>query len=382
MSRAGRPQAARKPSPEDIASIRRALLEHYDRTRRDLPWRGDSDPYRIWVSEVMLQQTRVETVTGYYRRWLERFPDLESLANATPDEVLMAWQGLGYYRRARNLHAGANVVRERHGGAVPSSFEALRALPGVGEYTAGALASIAFGEAVPAVDGNVRRVLARLHDRPAPTPSWLRDVAALLVDPIRPGDWNQALMELGATVCTPREPACDTCPLRSRCRSRMAGTQRERPAPARKKAVPRKAFATAVLVDPLGRVLVVRRPEDGLLGGLWSFPDASVKRDGEVVTAARRVAVESGVCVQDRRIRTRLEPVSHRFTHLEATYHPVVLAVALAASAADGENRCWIPLEPPHEVALPVAQQKIAKAATAALKARRRAKGARCASKT
>jgi A/G-specific adenine glycosylase len=368
MSRAGRPEAARRPSSEDAASIRRALLDHYDRTRRDLPWRGDTDPYRIWVSEVMLQQTRVETATGYYRRWLERFPDVDSLADATTDEVLMVWQGLGYYRRAQNLHAGARVVREHHGGAVPGSFEELRTLPGVGEYTAGAVASIAFGEAVPAVDGNVRRVLARVHDRPAPTPSWLRDVANLLVDPTRPGDWNQALMELGATVCTPREPRCDVCPLMPWCRARRAGTQRERPAPPKKKPVPRKAFATAVVMDPSGRALVVRRAEGGLLGGLWSFPDAPVRREGDVVAAAREAAAASGVRVRGRPIRARLEPVRHRFTHLEATYHPVVLGAALAGNGADGENRRWILLEPPHAVALPVAQQKIAKAATAALK--------------
>jgi A/G-specific adenine glycosylase len=368
MSRAGHSQTARRPSSEDVASIRRALLDHYDRTRRDLPWRADTDPYRIWVSEVMLQQTRVETVTGYYRRWLGRFPDVGSLADATPDEVLLEWQGLGYYRRARNLHAGAKVVQERHGGTVPGSFEELRALPGVGEYTAGAVASIAFGEPVPAVDGNVRRVLARLHDRPEPKPSWLRDVAGLLVDPARPGDWNQALMELGATVCTPRDPECDSCPLGQWCRARMAGTQKKRPAPTGRKAVPRKVFATAVVMDPSGRALVVRRPDRGLLGGLWSFPDASVKPDGDVVAAAREAAAASGARVQGRPMRVRLTPVRHRFTHLEATYHPVVLSVPLAGNGADGENRRWILLEPPHDVALPVAQQKIAKAAVAALR--------------
>jgi len=382
MSRSGRPQTVRRPSSEELVSIRRALLDQYDRTSRDLPWRGEADPYRIWVSEVMLQQTRVDTVKGYYRRWLERFPDVDALADATEDEVLLAWQGLGYYRRARNLHAGATVVRERHGGIVPDSFEELRALPGVGEYTAGALASIAFGEAVPAVDGNVRRVMARLYDRPDPSPAWLRERAALLMDPTRPGDWNQALMDLGATVCTPREPKCDECPLGPWCGARVAGTQKERPAPRRRRVVPREEFATAVVVGSSGRALVVRRPEGGLLAAMWSFPDAPLRRNGDVVTAAREAAAALGVRLGDGPIRARLDPVRHRFTHLEATYHPLVLAGALAGKGGDGENRRWIPLEPPHDVALPVAQQKIARAAAAALRDPRKAKDAACASKT
>ncbi|HSM59782.1 MAG TPA: A/G-specific adenine glycosylase, partial [Longimicrobiales bacterium] len=226
--------------------LRGALLDHYDRTRRRLPWRGQTDPYRIWVSEVMLQQTRVDTVIPYYRRWMARFPDVDSLATASEDEVLLAWEGLGYYRRARHLHAGAAWVRDRHDGRVPDSVEELRRIPGVGEYTAGAVASIAFGEPAPAVDGNVRRVLARLFDEPAPTRAWLRDRAGHLVDPGRPGDWNQALMDLGAAVCTPRSPSCGACPVARWCAARAAGTQAERPAPAVRRPVPSGTFASAV----------------------------------------------------------------------------------------------------------------------------------------
>ena len=195
-------------APDERSEIRRALLEHYDSTARDLPWRRDSDPYRVLVSEVMLQQTRVETVKGYYVRWLERFPSVETLASAEEDEVLKAWEGLGYYRRARNLRRAALQLREVHGGVVPETYAALRELPGVGEYTAGAVASIAFGVVVPAVDGNVRRVLARLFDVETPRAPWLRSMATSLVDNERPGDWNQALMELGATQCTSRAPRC------------------------------------------------------------------------------------------------------------------------------------------------------------------------------
>ena len=206
------------------AEIRRRLLSAYDVGKRDLPWRGEEDPYRIWVSEVMLQQTRVETVVPYYRAWMDRFPTVEALAEADEDEVLRAWQGFGYYSRARRLREGARVVRERFGGCLPRSSLELRDLPGVGEYTAGAVASIAFGEVVPAVDGNVKRVLARLFDVPTPSPAELRALAADLVDPKRPGDFNQALMELGATVCTPRAPLCGECPLDSICLALERGT--------------------------------------------------------------------------------------------------------------------------------------------------------------
>ena len=170
--------------------LQEALLHHYDRSARELPWRRDTDPYRVLVSEIMLQQTRVETVKGYYERWLERFPALDDLACAEEEEVLKAWEGLGYYRRARNLHRAARVVREEHGGVIPTDSAGLLMLPGVGEYTAGAVASISFGERTPAVDGNVRRVLARLFDVSAPKPAWLRETAAGLVNADRPSDWN------------------------------------------------------------------------------------------------------------------------------------------------------------------------------------------------
>ncbi len=346
-----------------METLREKLLGHYDRDRRDLPWRGETDPYRIWVSEVMLQQTRVDTVIPYYRRWIELFPNVEALAAASRDEVLLAWQGLGYYRRAARLHEGARVVRERHEGRLPASYEALRALPGVGEYTAGAIGSIAFGEAVPAVDGNVRRVLARLFDRARPTAGWLREVAAALVHPKRPGDWNQALMELGATVCTPRAPACTECPLERPCAARRAGTQEERPARAKRRKVPTATFATAVVVDGDGRALLVRRPEGGLLGGMWSFPEREVAAGTTVDQAARVAARAAEAALTDAPTARPLPEVRHRFTHLDARYRPVLLA----GEGSDDENRRWIPLERRGETALPTAQEKIAKAALAAL---------------
>ncbi|MDX1645671.1 MAG: A/G-specific adenine glycosylase [Longimicrobiales bacterium] len=363
---------------EEIARLRSALLAHYDRHGRDLPWRRDHDPYRVLVSEVMLQQTRVETVLGYYEPWLERFPTVAALAAADEEEVLKAWEGLGYYRRARNLHRAARVVRER--GEMPTTFRGLRELPGVGEYTAGAVASIAFGRLVPAVDGNVRRVLARLFDVADPKSAWLRDTADRLVDPERPGDWNQALMELGATVCSPRSPACPACPLGAWCAAREAGTQLERPAPTQRRSAPAARFALAVLQRG-GRVLVEKRPREGLLGGLWALPEARLERatedesavPAEPEAAARGIAAALGIEVREEWVR--LKPVRHRFTHLDATYLPVVLTACGAApdgpqesgpsggrgspNAGPGRALRWIDPVNDHSTALPAAQRTV-----------------------
>jgi A/G-specific adenine glycosylase len=323
-----------------------------------MPWRETSDPYAIWVSEVMLQQTRVDTVRPYYERWMERFPTLAALAQAELDDVLREWQGLGYYSRARNLHRAARLVREHHGGAVPGDPDTLRSLPGVGEYTAGAIASIAFGVAWPAVDGNVRRVLARLHDLEDPRPAELRVLAASLVPADRPGDFNQALMELGATTCTPRAPRCPSCPLAPWCLARVRGTQEERPRVRSGKPAPRVSVSTTVFLREGGRVLLVRRPENGLLAGLWEFPETGAVGVAELTGASRRVA--------------ELDPVVHRFSHLTATYHPTLYALDGTVATAtrpedDGAERVWASLADPGPYAMPVAQQRIAASARAYL---------------
>lgn len=331
-------------SQSEAEALRRGLLDLYDRAARDLPWRRERDPYRIWVSEVMLQQTRVETVIRYYERWVERFPDVDALAAASEDEVMKAWEGLGYYRRARHLHGAARVVRDRLGGEVPRDVPTLRSLPGVGEYTAGAVASIAFGVVAPAVDGNVRRVFARLFDVARPTPAWLRRRAEDLVDTERPGDWNQALMEFGATVCTPRSPGCGVCPVYDRCRAFAAGTVLERPEAVKKSAV-REAEIRVVVLEHDGRVLLIRRPPNGLLGGLWAFPEE----------APDELARSYGLEQVDR---VALPEVRHRFTHLDATYRPVVLrARGIRPEPRDGER--WVTATDGDSLALPVAQQKI-----------------------
>ena len=313
----------------DIPGFRRALLDHFDRSRRALPWRSERTPYRVMVSEFMLQQTRVETVIPYYERWLRRFPGWEALAGAGEDEVLRAWTGLGYYRRARNLHRAARVVRERFGGELPKEPAALKRLPGVGEYTAGAVASIAFGRAVPAVDGNVRRVLCRLFDMEAPPASRLREEAARLVDPGRPGDFNEALMELGATVCTPRAPGCGGCPVRGWCGAWGAGTVDERPARRPRREVARVRYGVVVVVGggPSSTVTLLRkRPESGLLAGMWEFP--SIELSGDEKPGGRRIAAAGNRLLKHLGVpahpTTPLRPIRHAFTHLHATYHPII----------------------------------------------------------
>ena len=329
------------------------LLEHYDRHHRDLPWRGETDPYRILVSEVMLQQTRVETVLRYYGRWLERFPDIEALAGAREDEVLLHWEGLGYYSRARRLQGAARVVRDRHGGAIPPDVALLRELPGVGDYTAAAVASIAFGERAAAVDGNVRRVFSRIYDLPDPSPAALWRLADALLDPARPGDSNQALMELGATVCTPRSPRCPTCPLASLCEARRRGSVPRRPEPKARRPLPERRFGLAVLVRPDRRVLLVRREGEGLLAGLWAFPETRLQPEDDPGVGALQLARGLGFQVREG---LQLPGVSHAFTHLRARYLPVLFRLQKSERAPRGAR--WVPSSGHQGVALPTAQRR------------------------
>jgi A/G-specific adenine glycosylase len=258
------------------------LLGWYRRNRRDLPWRRDRDPYRIWVAEVMLQQTTVKGVVPYYEAFLERFPDAAALAQAPEEAVVAAWSGLGYYHRARNLRRGAQHLVAHHAGRFPASLEAALAVPGVGLYTASAVLSIAHGRPLPVVDGNVRRVLARLFALRGP--AWRRDgpyynLAEEVLDRDRPGDWNQAVMELGATVCTPRRPACPACPVRSACRARVMGLEECVPE-ARPRRAPVDVTVAAALVEKNGRVLMVRRAEGRLMGRMWEVPQTSLESRG------------------------------------------------------------------------------------------------------
>lgn len=264
-------------------SLGEALLNWYQEHARDLPWRGTDDPYCVLVSEVMLQQTRVETVRPYYQRWMERFPGVADLAESSLDEVLQLWEGLGYYRRAHNLHAAAQRIQEQYDGQVPTEPRLLQELPGVGEYTASAVAAIAFDRDQIALDGNLKRVLARLHAVQAPVdrPSTVRDLKNLALEMMpagRAADFNQALMDLGAQICISGTPLCGECPLQSGCRAFQGGIQAELPNRRAKMAIPR-VERVAVVVHKRGRVLVGRRPADAMLAGLWEFPRFEVGRE-------------------------------------------------------------------------------------------------------
>jgi A/G-specific adenine glycosylase len=297
---------------EKTERMRQALLRWYDRTKRDLPWRRARDPYAIWIAETMLQQTQVKTVLPYYRRFLKAFPSVAALARARRERVLALWSGLGYYRRAVNLKRAARTIVNVHDGKLPRDFAALRALPGVGPYTAGALMSIAFGAPYPALDGNARRVLTRwLGIRDEKT---LQRAALGLVAGPRPGDFNQALMDLGATICRARAPDCASCPVRRACRARRSGGDYR--AFPRRKAAARKIDWPLAAIARGGTILLRRRPRAGLLGGLWEIPGgerrkneslrSTLRRELDGLAAPVRLQSVAGVVrhsITDRRIR-------------------------------------------------------------------------------
>ncbi|MEB3827621.1 A/G-specific adenine glycosylase [Phormidium sp. CCY1219] len=303
-----------------IVSLRESLLAWYGRNCRDLPWRRGQDPYPIWVSEIMLQQTQVKTVIPYYERWLKRFPTVEKLACADQQAVLKAWQGLGYYARARNLHRAAEEIVRRHGGVFPNTLDAVMALPGIGRTTAGGILSAAFDLPVSVLDGNVKRILARvigLSVPPNKAMKWLWQLSDCLLDPNRPRDFNQALMDLGAKVCTPKNPNCDRCPWTPHCQAYQLNLQSQLPMRSSSRPIPHKNIGVAVIWNDSGQILIDRRRQEGLLGGLWEFPGGKLEA-GETVEAciAREIREELGIEIE---VGAHLISVEHAYTHFRVT---------------------------------------------------------------
>ena len=303
----------------DLKLFRKELLKWYQANHRDLPWRRSNRPYHIWVSEVMLQQTQVQTVLNYYRRFLVEFPNIKRLAAADLQAVLKVWEGMGYYARARNLHRAAQIVVQDHGGRIPDQWEVFHSLPGVGDYIAGAVLSIAFNQPHPVVDGNVKRVLARLHKIHAPVNrpgsyKLFKASAARLLDAGKPGIFNQAMMEIGALVCKPRNPLCDACPLTRLCRAYQTRQVSDFPKRQKSKTTPQYHIAVGVVYKN-DRVLITRRKSEGLLGGLWEFPGGKIK-DGESAQDAciREIKEEVNLDVQ---IDRHLAQVKHAYTHFK-----------------------------------------------------------------
>lgn len=346
---------------DQISSIRATLSEWFAKASRDLPWRRTDDPYRIWLSEVMLQQTRVDQATPYYNRFVERFPDIETLAAADTDDVLREWEGLGYYARARNLHRAAQMVVRDHGGSIPSTPDEFMALPGVGTYTAAAVLSIAHDVPLAAVDGNVKRVITRLFEIEADTRSTdgarrIQTLADELISPQDPGTSNEALMELGATVCLPREPLCPSCPVRKECGAYANGTTQQYPVKKTRARTPLVHVAVALIVDDDGRLLIQQRPENGLLGGLWEFPGGKVE-DGEDPrqACAREVTEELSVRIA---VEDALPEVRHAYSHFRVRIFPFLCRI-VEGRPVTGDRRVWAQPSALSDYAFPRANRKI-----------------------
>ncbi len=347
----------------ELLAMGEHLVSWYAVHQRNLPWRHTQDPYSIWVAEVMLQQTRVETVLAYYSRFLTLFPTVESLATAPVDDVLKAWEGLGYYARARNLHAAARLVMKELGGLLPQTPEELRHLPGVGHYTAAAIASIAFDQDVIALDGNLRRILCRLFaidddpKRPG-TQRTLRELANVMSPSGQASDFNQALMDLGATICAPSNPRCQLCPLLDGCRAKREGIQNMLPIRATRTHRPHRDVTAGVIWDGNGRFLIAQRPYESMLGGLWEFPGGK-RRPGEELRDClhREIHEEIGIDIQ---VGDLLCTFDHSFTHFHMTLY------AYQCRWSGGKPQClgcealhWVTLKELDAFAFPVADQRI-----------------------
>jgi len=335
------------PGLKIIKSIQASLAKWYHREKRDLPWRDTQDPYHILVSEFMLQQTQVKTVIPYFERWMQSFPTLQKLAHSREETVLKHWEGLGYYSRARNLHRAAKIIVKVYKGKVPDTYDTLIQLPGIGRYTAGAILSIAFDQPVPVLDGNVKRVLSRLfvmpgNGVPAAHENRLWEVSAALVPGKRPGDFNQAMMELGATVCLPKKPLCLVCPLQKRCEAQQRGEVDKFPSP-KVQTQTKKIEVSAAVITRGGKVYIQQRLHGGLMGGLWEFPGGKL-HDGETPEAAliRELQEELGIDTKG----SCLAPIgfaSHTYDDFHLLMPLYVCRVWKGTIAArEGQELAWV----------------------------------------
>jgi A/G-specific adenine glycosylase len=339
-----------------------SLLKWFAKQKRQLPWRETRDPYRIWISEVMLQQTRVATVIPYYHRFLEIFPDVKALAKAKDNVLMKAWEGLGYYARVRNLREAAQTIVKQFKGKFPNSYEELIKLKGFGAYTAASVSSLAFDEDRAAVDGNVMRVLARLYAiesdiRKTAAKREFQRIADTLLPQGRAAQFNEALMELGATICKPKNPACDICPLCRKCKAFQEGRVNELPRKSPKAAIPHHQIAISV-VHKNGKVLIALRPSEGLLGNLWEFPGGKLKGEESLAECCRRETLEeTGLEVE---VGKRFSIVEHSFTHFRITLHAFHCRYLRGKAVPKSSQKIrWVSLSDLDEYAFPKANKKI-----------------------
>jgi A/G-specific adenine glycosylase len=346
---------------KDIARYQKALVAWYLENRRSLPWRKTDDPYSIWVSEVMLQQTQVNTVLPYYREFLQKFPVVKRLARASLHDVLKVWEGLGYYARARNFHRAAGIVQQQYNGVIPTTWKQFRALPGVGDYIAAAVLSIAFNQPYAVVDGNVKRVLARLQCIDAPvnnstSTKRFKEIAEALKYRQMPGRYNQAIMELGAIICKPRNPLCDTCPLKQVCLAYQTETVAAYPKKMASRRTPHYNIAIGIVFKS-GRVLITQRKPEGLLGGLWEFPGGKIKKEEKSEAACvREIKEEVNLQVA---VADYLAQVKHAYTHFKITMDVFCCNYISGRVKRKGPvAHRWIKLDEIDQYALPKANHK------------------------
>ncbi|OEH91419.1 A/G-specific adenine glycosylase [Bacillus solimangrovi] len=345
----------------EVESFRNNLVTWFQNEQRDLPWRHNQTPYKVWISEVMLQQTRVDTVIPYYKQFLELFPSLEALAEADEQKVLKAWEGLGYYSRARNLHSAVKEVHEKYDGVVPEDPKQFGQLKGVGPYTQGAVLSIAYGKPEPAVDGNVMRVLSRImsiwDDIAKPkTRKLFEELVRILIDTNHPSDFNQGLMELGALICTPKTPNCLLCPVREQCRAFSEGVQAELPVKSRKKP-PRSLEMTAVILrNSQGELLIRRRPSTGLLANLWEFPNHEMVIESETQVDQLKAYIEEDFNIKVNITKHALN-IKHVFSHL--IWNIKVYEAETTDEISQIEGECFVNRDQLRDYPFPVSHQKI-----------------------